>query len=191
MKKLLFIALLAIGFTAQAQVKDGKYILDFKTSTVSWHGDGVAGHSHEGTVKVSSGNVVFQGGKITGGKIKMNMNDMTCSDITDPGKNAYLINHLKNEDFFNTAKFPDAVFEISSARDIKSGSEYMLIGKMTIKGISQDMEIPVHIDNKSGELHINGKFSFDRSKFDVKYTNAGDHGALNEVKMNFDLTARI
>ena len=114
MKKIMMIALTALATTGFAQMKDGKYIVDYKGSVVSWRGENLTGGGHDGTVAISSGNVVVMRNSIASGKFKINMNDMTCTDIKDPGTNSKLINHLKAEDFFNTAQYPDASFEISN-----------------------------------------------------------------------------
>lgn len=39
MKKIMTIALMALTTAAFAQLKDGKYIVDYKTSKVDWRGE--------------------------------------------------------------------------------------------------------------------------------------------------------
>jgi polyisoprenoid-binding protein YceI len=193
MKKIMMIALTALATTGFAQMKDGKYIIDFKSSSVNWRGENLTGGGHDGSVKVSSGNVVVMKNNIASGRIKINMNDMTCTDIADPGTNSKLINHLKAEDFFNTTQFPDASFEITNCAPAKgnNGTTHNLKGKLTIKGITQEISFPVKIDSEAGKMHVVGDMIFDRSLFNVKYPSAGEYAAKNEVKMKFDIKANI
>jgi polyisoprenoid-binding protein YceI len=193
MKKIMMIALVALSSATFAQMKDGKYIVDYKTSKVDWRGENLVGGGHDGYVKVSSGNVVVTKGNITSGKVKINMNDMTCTDLTDAGTNSKLINHLKAEDFFNTPKFPDASFEITgcTAKSDGRGNTHVVKGKMTIKATTLDMEFPVKVEGKDGNMTVTGDIIVDRSKFDVKYPSVGDYAAKNDLKLKLDLKAKI
>lgn len=193
MKKIMMIALVALSSASFAQIKDGKYIVDYKTSKVDWRGDNLVGGGHDGNVKVSSGNVVVAKGNVTSGKVKINMNDMTCTDLTDAATNSKLINHLKAEDFFNTAKYPDAAFEISgcTAKADKNGNTHVVKGKMTIKATTLEMEFPVKIEVRDGNMTVKGDIVVDRSKFDVKYPSVGDYAVKNDLKLKLDIKAKI
>lgn len=192
MKKVMMIALVALSTGVFAQVKDGKYIFDYKASKVGWHGEKVAGGGHDGNVGVSSGNVVVMRNNIASGKIKMNMNDISCSDISDPGTNSKLINHLKADDFFNTTQYPDATFEITSCTPAKgnNGTTHNMKGKLTIKGKSNDVSFPIKMEGEGSNISITGELTFDRSLFNVKYPSAGDYAAKNDVKLTFNLTGK-
>jgi polyisoprenoid-binding protein YceI len=193
MKKIMMIALTALATSGFAQMKDGKYIVDYKGSMVNWRGENLTGGGHDGTVAISSGNVVVMKNNIASGRVKINMNEMTCTDIKDPGTNSKLINHLKAEDFFNTAQYPDANFEITNCSPAKgnNGTTHQIKGKLTVKGISQEIAFPVKIESEAGSIHVVGDLTFDRSLFNVKYPSAGEYAAKNEVKMKFDLKAKI
>ncbi|MCC6599787.1 MAG: YceI family protein [Crocinitomicaceae bacterium] len=187
--------LFLIGTTAFAQAKDGKYIVDYKNSQLEWKGEKVTGSRHIGTLRVSSGVVTLTGNTITSGKIKVDVNSLTNSDVTDASYNAKLVNHLKGEDFFNTAKFPDAELVLVSGNPKKdaSGNTHEVKGKLTIKGITQDVTFPAKLIHNVEQLLISGTFSFDRSKFDVRYgspsffSDLGDKAINNEVLMTFNL----
>ncbi|WP_372806419.1 YceI family protein [Pontiella sp.] len=52
--------------------------------------------------------------------------------------------HLRNEDFFNTAKFPKITFRSTSVK--KTGdNEFEVAGKLTVLGIDRDVVLPVTI----------------------------------------------
>lgn len=199
MKKVIFTlaaALFAAG--SFAQIADGKYNVDFKTSTVNWHGEKVTGSGHKGTVKVSSGQLELKGNNIVKGKLKLNMNAIECTDGMDAETTSNLLNHLRSEDFFNTAKFPDANFEVTSVKAQKDakGNTHSINGKLTIKGITQDVSFPATVSAKDGGVTVNGELVVDRSKFDVRYGSEtffgelGDKAINNEIKINFNLITK-
>jgi polyisoprenoid-binding protein YceI len=193
-----FIAILAISLGSFAQVKDGKYLIDFKNSSIIWKGKKVTGQGHQGTVRVSSGVVEAKGAKLANAKLKVDMNGIACTDLPDAESNAKLLNHLRAEDFFSTAKFPDAQFEATSFDDKKdgNGNTHVVHGKLTIKGITQEVSFPAKVETTENEVKINGEMKFDRSKFDVRYGSEtffgslGDNAIENDVTLIFNLTAK-
>lgn len=197
-KMILSIAVALLSVTgAMAQLKDGKFNIDYKASTINWSAQKVTGSGHQGTIRVSSGQVVVAKGAVTSGKVKVDMNGMTCTDLTDAEMNANLINHLKSPDFFNTAAFPDANFEVVSvkAQADKSGNTHMVTGKFTIKGITKELSFPAKITGDEKQVIISGTMNLDRSLFDVKYGSStffeslGDKAINNEIKLTFNFVA--
>lgn len=199
MKKSIF-ALVAIAFassTAFAQLTDGKFNVDYKASTISWHGEKATGSGHDGTIRVSSGQVVVAKGAITTAKLKVDMNGITCTDLADAEMNSNLINHLKSEDFFNVANFPDANFEMTSIKEAadKSGNTHTVSGKMTIKGITKDISFPAKVTATPTNVTIDGAMTLDRSQFEVKYGSEtffgtlGDKAISNDIKLSVHLIA--
>lgn len=200
MKKtiLSLLAVAALAFSAQAQITDGKYILDFNKSSIIWKATKVTGAGHEGTVRVSSG-VVNVAGKSINGKIKVDMNGIVCTDIQDAGKNAYLLNHLKSEDFFSTVKFPDALFETTKITEAKGndGTTHRVDGNLTIKGITKPISFNAKITGGNGQVYIVGDLKVDRAQFDVRYgsksffENLGDDAINNEFLLKLSLVGNI
>jgi polyisoprenoid-binding protein YceI len=194
MKKtvLSILAAVAIAFTAQAQITDGKYILDFNKSTINWKATKVTGGGHEGTIRVSSG-VVNVAGKSISGKVKVDMNGIVCTDLQDAGKNAYLLNHLKGEDFFNTVKFPDAIFETTKITEAKGndGTTHRVEGNLTIKGITKPVSFSAKITGGNGTIYIVGDLKVDRTQFDIKYGSASFFDNLGDNAINNDFTLKV
>jgi len=52
--------------------------------------------------------------------------------------------HLKSEDFFNAAKYPNMKF-VSSRIEKKSNTEYVAHGKLTIRDVTKDIALPFKI----------------------------------------------
>jgi polyisoprenoid-binding protein YceI len=200
MKKIILtLAVAAFAVTsAFAQLTDGKFNIDYKASSITWSAQKVTGSGHTGTVRVSSGQVTVAKSNITAAKVKVDMNGMTCTDLTDAEMNSNLINHLKSADFFNTAAFPDANFEVVSvkAQADKAGNTHMITGKFTIKGITKELSFPAKVTGTATEVTINGTMNLDRSLFEVKYGSTsffdslGDKAINNDIKLTFNLIAK-
>lgn len=195
MKKMIFtLAAIAISASAAlAQVADGTYNVDYKTSTINWAGQKVTGSGHNGTIRVSSGQVVVAKSNISTGKLKVDMNGITCTDLPEGEYNSKLINHLKSEDFFNSAKFPDANFEVTSvaAKADKSGNTHEIKGKITIKGITKDVTFPAKVTGDGKSVTIDGSLKLDRSLFDVRYGSETFFGALGDNAISNDIALTL
>ena len=115
----------------QGQLKN--YVIDTENSVVEWIGRKTAG-SHNGVIKLQKG-ILLKNKEhdIVSGKFMINMQSIECTDLTG-GKKESIEGHLKDEDFFNTAKYPNASFMIKEVKDKK------IIGMLTIKGISKAIE---------------------------------------------------
>ena len=205
MKKLIILSLIALtGFSIQAQSKVNtkkapvrtstilsNYELDNSATTVLWTGKKIGG-KHFGKIKTTSGSLTTSGTNLTSGSITIDMNSMTCDDIADAEYNGKLIGHLKNEDFFNTASFPEAKFDITKV--IYKGKMAVISGNLTIKGITNPVSFNATIGNSGSQMTAKGKLIFDRTKFDVKYGStlfgaAADKAIENNVSLDIIMVA--
>ena len=201
MKKVILALFVAIASLAgvQAQLADGKYILDFNKSSIVWSAKKVTGSGHTGTVRVSSGVINVKGNAGITGKVKIDMNAMVITDITDAGTNANFLNHLKADDFFNTVAFPDAMFEVTSVQVAKgnNGTTHNVTGNMTIKGITKTLTFPAKITGGGNQVFVEGSLGVDRSQFDVRYgstaffDNLGDKAIDNIFNLNIKLVGDL
>jgi polyisoprenoid-binding protein YceI len=181
----------ALAFTAP---KGGKlFVADVKKSTVTWLGKKVTG-SHDGGIALSQGSIETDGKTISKGSFEIDMNSITCKDITDEGYNAKLIGHLKNDDFFATDKFPKATLVIKSAK-AKGNGEFDVVGDLTIKNITQAVNFPANIKITGNGLVATAKVTVDRTKYDIKYgsgsffDNLGDKAIDNLFTLDVNLVA--
>jgi polyisoprenoid-binding protein YceI len=201
MKMKFFAALAAVMMTvsASSQLKDGKYIVDYKGSSITWSAQKVTGSGHTGTVRVSSGNVVVTKNAISSAKVNVDVNALAVTDIPAGEMNSNLVNHLKSPDFFDAAAHPDAKFEITSVKEAKDkeGNTHSVTGKLTIKGITQDVTFPAKVSSNGSSITIAGSMTFDRSKFEIRYgstsffNDLGDKAINNDVKLTFNLIANV
>jgi polyisoprenoid-binding protein YceI len=172
-----------------------KFKVDSKASTLTWVGKKVTGE-HSGTIAIASGELIAEGKTLKQGTFDIDINSITVTDITDAEYNAKLVGHLKGDDFFGVSKFPKASFVISSITP-KTGAEYTVKGKLTIKGKTNDIEFPATINNDGKQVTANAKIVVDRSKYDIRYgsksffDNLGDKAISDEFELNLKLVATL
>ncbi len=185
-------AVTAFAFTAPKS-KTTTYTIDTKATTATWVGKKVTGQ-HTGNINITKGNVISDGKNITGGTIEFDMNSITNTDLTDKEWNDKLVNHLKSDDFFSVTKNPTAKFELTKAT-LKSGNEYDVTGKLTIKGITNEITFPAMIKMDAKTLVTVAKITVNRTKYDIKYGSAsffesiGDKAISDDFELNVNVVA--
>lgn len=189
------IAAAAIGAFAFTTPKASSvnYAIDTKATTATWLAKKVTGQ-HEGGIAISKGNIVSDGKNITGGTFEIDMTSITCTDLTDKEYNGKLIGHLKSDDFFSIEKNPTAKFELTKAT-LKSGNDYTVTGKLTIKGITNEITFPAMIKMDAKTFVTVAKIMVNRTKYDIKYGSAsffegiGDKAINDEFELNINVVA--
>lgn len=166
MKKIFLLAVLAGGLAFGQSKK-------VVSSDVHWWGYKVAkseASSHDGTVKVKSGNMVMKGNQLVGGSFVLDMTSITSTDLSGEYQTK-LNGHLKNGDFFEVEKFPTASFKITSVKKNNDKAYPNLVtGDLTVKGKTSPVSFPAKITYTNGVVSlVSNKFSFDRQKYDVAY----------------------
>jgi polyisoprenoid-binding protein YceI len=197
MKKIVTMAAIAVmSLNVVAQSKT--YQVDDAKSKINWTGKKVTGQ-HTGTLKLKSGNVVFENELIKSVEINIDMTSMICTDITDEKTNANFIGHLKSEDFFSVEKFPTATFKSTKFEKLNTTKQgapnYKVTGSLTIKGISNEISFDAYINAKESSLVSNANVVFDRSKWDIRYGSGsffddlGDKVIYDDIEMTFYINA--
>lgn len=189
------IAIVAIGAFAFTNPKASSvnYAVDTKASTATWLAKKVTGQ-HTGGINISKGNIISDGKTITGGTFEIDMKTINCTDLTDKEWNDKLIGHLKSDDFFSVDKNPTSKFEITKAT-LKSGNDYDVTGKLTIKGITNEITFPAMIKMDAKTFVTVAKIMVNRTKFDIKYGSAsffegiGDKAINDEFELNINVVA--
>ena len=172
-----------------------KIDVDLNKSSVEWTGKKLTGE-HYGNVSLSKGELILKDKELAGGSFEINMNSITCTDISDEKSNKRLVDHLKSEDFYSVTKFPFGKFVITKVEKT-SGENYNITGDLTIKGITNSIKFPATLTSAAGETTASASIVFDRSKYDVKFgsqsffENLGDKLVYDEVEMKVTLVSVI
>ncbi len=178
------LALMINSFTAlTAQTKK----IEPSKCTINWLCKKVTGQ-HAGVVTLKEASLIFNAQKITGGNFVVDMTSLTATDLT--GEYLQKLNgHLKNEDFFNTTKFPTSNLVFKTVTE-KSKGIYTVVADLTIKNITQPISFEILSNVKSTSTTL----IIDRTKYDIKYgsksffDSLGDKAIDNEFELKINIT---
>lgn len=153
--------LTAILFNFQ-NVKAQKKGINLTESSIHWLAKKVTGQ-HEGNISLSSGNLTVDNGVLTGGSFVVDMNSIDCTDLEGEYKGK-LEGHLKSDDFFGVAKYPQASLTFTDIKE-KGNGLYSVTGDFTIKGKTNPATFDIQINNKTATA----KVIINRSLYDIRY----------------------
>jgi polyisoprenoid-binding protein YceI len=95
----------------------------------------------------------------------------------------------QGKEWFDSASWPAATF-VSSAIAPAGGNQYRITGKLTIKGKSQTVVVPVVIASQGATQSFDGSLPIKRSQFDVGTGEWKDTSVVaDEVVIKFHLVA--
>ncbi|OWY22979.1 YceI family protein [Sphingobacteriales bacterium UPWRP_1] len=187
------------GATGQGNLK-----VDAQQSMVTWIGTKPTGR-HNGSIKLTEGAVNVANGQLAGGSFVMNMNTVAVLDENmDESDRSDLTNHLKSEDFFDAAKFPDARFEITAVQpatpDTAAKTEsnapaatHNITGNLTLKGVTKSVTFPATIALTDAGLNAKANFNIDRTNWGITYKSdksLGNKIIYPEVNIGINLVAK-
>ncbi|WP_426670124.1 YceI family protein [Mucilaginibacter sp. McL0603] len=170
-------------------MENQKFEIVSTQSNIDWVGKKVTG-AHNGTIAVKKGELILNGGNLTGGKFVIDTTSIKILDVTDPATNAQFFGHLASDDFFSTEKYPEAILEITSV----SGKH--VEGNLTIKGITHPVSFDATVNINGDVLIATGKLVIDRTKYEMKFRSGnffkdlGDTLIYNDFELNVSVTAK-
>ncbi len=95
---------------------------------------------------------------------------------------------LKKPDWFHVAKFPSASFQSGSIKSLGSG-KIDVTGKLTIKGIVNEIHVPMTLVQQGDILKVSGEFTIKRLDYKIGAGEWGDTSLVaNEVLVKPRLT---
>lgn len=111
--------------------------------------------------------------------------DLASIDTGTPEADA----EVAGKQWFNTQAFPLARFASSAVKPL-GGNRYQVAGKLTIKGRSRDIAVPVTFTPQGKQAVFAGAFSFKRADFAIGEGPWADFGTVaNEVQIRFRILA--
>ena len=190
----------ATGEAQKAAASSGEVYEVQSDSKVHWRGVKPTGE-HYGTVQVTDGQVQVSDGRITGGKVTIDMNSIENHDL-DGDMNARLVGHLKSEDFFYVEQYPTAVFELVSLKPVEADApeggvapNYEITGNLTMRGETKSITIPAAINVTENEVSVEtNEFAIDRTLWGVNFKSKKIFAELMDefindmINLKFDVT---
>ena len=180
--KFLSLLLVFVATISYAQ-KQVNFKIDQTKSIVKWSGKKIVGGNTEGTIHVLNGSLLFKGEQLKGGEVTMD-----TKSIQSEKASKRLVDHLKNEDFFDVEKFPTAKFVVTKVSGVKN--QATITGQITIKGITKELSFPADITiGKDVAVVKASQVKVDRTKFGVEYRSGSIFADLGNgaIEDNFIL----
>ena len=161
--------------------------VDTSASQLKWTGYHLAkSYEHWGYVKLKSGKVNVENGKITSGEFVIDMISISNVDVEKEKDNEKLVGHLKSDDFFAVQSHPEARLVIK-----KSDASGKTTGDLTIRGITKEIEFQTTVEEASGgKLVAIADIKVDRTDYKVMYGWKLENAILsNEFRMEVKIVA--
>lgn len=76
-------------------------------------------------------------------------------------------NHLRSQDFFWVERHPTIVFE--SVRAAREAGGVALIGRLTVRGVTREITVPVRVEVTPDRFVARGEFSLKRTDYEINY----------------------
>lgn len=184
------------GTDAQAAASGAgeKLVVDAQSSSVHWVGSKVGG-SHHGTVGLKSGELAINGEAVASGSFVIDMNAIVDEDLTEGKMNEMLVNHLKSEDFFDVAKYPESTFTITKVEAAATPNDsvnYLVSGNLKLKDVEKNITFGAKV-TKDGDTYkaVTVPFTIDRTQWNVKYGSKTLFADLKENIVNDNIELQI
>jgi len=164
--------------------------IDASKSVLAWTGKKVTGE-HHGKITLKEGNVTVKDKTIVTGKFVIDMTSIVDEDLTDSTWNKKLVGHLKSDDFFGVATYPEAVLVLTGSTSLVN-NKTKISGNLTIKGITQPIEFEAtKLDNV-----YSATITVDRILYNVRYgsgkffDNLGDKTIYDDFILDVKLVVK-
>lgn len=135
-----------------------------------------------GKFKKFDAEVTFDPKKVEAAKVNFNV-DLLSADIGNSETEA----ELKKPGWFNSLKMPQANFTSNAVRAL-GGGKFEFSGKLSIKGITQNVVVPMTLTQSAGVTRAVGSFTLKRLDFKIGDGEWNDVSLVaNEVVVNIKL----
>lgn len=96
--------------------------------------------------------------------------------------------HLRSVDFFEVERFPSITFQ--SLRIESAGRRAAVVGRLTLRGVTREVTVPVDVQVTDSALVASGEFIVNRGEYGMNY-NSFLNPIGNEVRVAFTFRARV
>jgi polyisoprenoid-binding protein YceI len=156
--------------------------LDTAATRIEWTGAKVVG-SHDGGFRRFQGELYLDGERVTGADVVID----AASIYTD---NERLENHLRNDDFFGVATYPEARFRATAVAPLTpadssaaAGATHRITGVLTIRDRTNQITFPARVAVTSSAVTADADFIIDRQQWGLSYPGQPDNLIQDEVRI--------
>lgn len=90
--------------------------------------------------------------------------------------------------WFDTATYPKAIFESTRVKDL-GNNHYMITGNLTLRGLTQEVEVPVQLKAENAIGIFDGELTLKRSDFKIGTGEWADSLVSNDINIRFRIVA--
>jgi polyisoprenoid-binding protein YceI len=176
---LLAVALAALAGTSVARADTTRFRVLTETSQLGFHATSRLANA-DGRFTRFAGEVLADPADLASGRVRVSIE--AASLDTGIGRRD---NHLRSEDFLYVERFPAITFE--STRVEGDGGRLVLVGRLTLRGVTREVRVPVEVSVADGRLEARGRFDINRGDYGVSYDSV-----LNPIgqKIRIDFALR-
>lgn len=181
-KQILFVLFTIYTVCSNAQIAinhtDETLKIDTSKSEIKWTGEyAFYFGGHDGTISFKEGYFIKNKNVIIGGEFIIDMHSILNTDIKEEEANEDLVNHLKNEDFFDVKKFPTAKLIFTSV-SYHNTTTMKIYANLTIKDVTLPINFRAEVDYELKQMTT--KFKIDRTLWNIKYNSKEIEGNLKD-----------
>lgn len=168
-----------------------RFEVDLSHSSIDFYVKHMVISTVRGEFRDFSGIIYYDASDIT--KTAAEITIQTASIFTDNTKRD---KHLKSADFFDVEKYPTITFKSKRVEQRDDG--YIMIGDLTIRGVTKEVEIPFRVNGTivdnwgNTRLGMEGALTINRMDYGVSWSKTLDSGGLvvsNEVEIKINIEA--
>lgn len=139
----------------------------------------------DGKFKKFTAQLDFDPAKPAAGSANLTI-DTSSYDLGDESYNQ----QVRGKDWFDTAQFPNATFVSSAITSADGANRFKVTGKLTIKGKSQNVVVPVTVTQQGASQTFDGLLPIKRTQYDIGTGEWKDTSVVaDEVLIKFHIVA--
>jgi polyisoprenoid-binding protein YceI len=139
----------------------------------------------DGKFKKFTAQLDFDPAKPAAGSANLTI-DTSSYDLGDESYNQ----QVRGKDWFDTAQFPNATFVSSAIASADGANRFKVTGKLTIKGKSQNVVVPVTVTQQGASQTFDGLLPIKRTQYDIGTGEWKDTSVVaDEVVIKFHIVA--
>lgn len=138
----------------------------------------------DGSFKKFMAQLNFDPARLNTAKASLDLDVTSIDTGSDEGND-----EVATKAWFNAKAFPRAKFESTSFKAL-GGNKYEVIGKMSIKGRTQNVSAPFTLNQQGSNAIVDGAFVLKRADFAIGEGAWSDFGTVaNEIQIKFHFIA--
>jgi len=135
--------------------------------------------------------IIFDGtGTMPGTNIEQATIDLAIETDSCETDNAILTGIMKDNRFFDCAKFPTSTFKSVSIAKAQAPDTYTVTGNLTLRDVTKTIQFPAKITVEGGVVKLDADFKVNRRWWGIVYESVGDSFLEDDVRLELKAEAK-